>query len=67
MPACRREEGLAASEEAVEVRRRLAQANPAAYLPDLASSLNNLSVDMAEAGRRGDAHQARAEGRELAQ
>jgi len=30
--AGRREEGLAAIEEAVDVRRRLAEANPAAYL-----------------------------------
>ncbi|MEE1766673.1 tetratricopeptide repeat protein, partial [Streptomyces sp. SP18BB07] len=29
--------------EAVEIRRTLAQANPAAHLPDLAMSLNNLS------------------------
>ena len=33
------------------IRRRLAAANPAAYLPDLASSLNNLSNRLAEAGR----------------
>jgi hypothetical protein len=47
--------------------RQLAQANPAAYLPDLAMSLNNLSVDLADAGRREEAHQARAEARQLAQ
>ncbi|MEA2188304.1 MAG: hypothetical protein QOK16_3315 [Solirubrobacteraceae bacterium] len=50
--AGRRDEGLAAIEEAVEVYRRLAAANAAAYEPDLATSLNNLSVDLAEAGRR---------------
>ena len=32
--------------------RRLAAGNPAAYEPDLASSLNNLSIRLADAGRR---------------
>jgi tetratricopeptide (TPR) repeat protein len=50
--AGRREEGLAAIQEAVTVYRRLAGANPAAYEPDVAMSLNNLSVRLAEAGRR---------------
>ena len=35
-------------------RERLAQASPDAYLPDLASSLNNLSVRLGEAGRRAE-------------
>ncbi|WP_146758675.1 tetratricopeptide repeat protein, partial [Micromonospora saelicesensis] len=48
----RRDEGLAAIEEATAIRRRLAEINPAAYLPDLAMSLNNLSVRMSEMGRR---------------
>ncbi len=34
---------LDAIKEAVEIRRRLAAANPAAFEPDLATSLNNLS------------------------
>jgi hypothetical protein len=34
--------------------RSLAEANPAAYLPALAQSLNNLSLRLAEAGRRGE-------------
>ncbi|WP_245722822.1 tetratricopeptide repeat protein [Micromonospora matsumotoense] len=34
----RREEALAFNEEATGIYRRLVQANPAAYLPDLASS-----------------------------
>jgi hypothetical protein len=38
-----REEGLAAIEKAITIGRRPAAANPAAYQPDLASSLNNLS------------------------
>jgi hypothetical protein len=43
-----------ASQQAVVVRRRLAQANPAAYDPALAMSLNNLLNRLAEAagGRR---------------
>jgi hypothetical protein len=36
----RREDGVAAIEEAAALYRRLAEANPAAYEPDLASSLN---------------------------
>ena len=36
---------------AVEIRRRLAEAEPAAYLPDLAMSLNNLSLRLGELGR----------------
>ena len=39
----RREEALAASQEAVEIRRRLAAARPDAFLPDLARSLSALS------------------------
>ncbi|WP_327259810.1 tetratricopeptide repeat protein [Streptomyces sp. NBC_01240] len=34
--------------------RTLAEANPDAYLPDLAMSLNNLSVRLGEAGRRAE-------------
>jgi tetratricopeptide (TPR) repeat protein len=54
----RREEGLAAVEEAVDAYRRLAGANPAAYLPDLAASLNNLSARLGELGRHEDAARA---------
>ena len=43
---------LATSAEAVEIRRTLAEASPAAYLPDLARSLNNLAIQQAEAGDR---------------
>ena len=39
----RREEALAASQEAVEIYRRLAAARPDAFLPDLASSVSALS------------------------
>lgn len=37
-----REEALAPATEAVEIYRRLAEANPAAHLPSLATSLDNL-------------------------
>ena len=40
----RREEALAAIEEAVTIYRALAEARPDAFLPDLAMSLNNQSV-----------------------
>lgn len=48
----RREEGLAAIEEAVAIRRRLAASRPEEFAPDLAKSLNNLSNRLAESGRR---------------
>ena len=48
----RREEGLAASQEATATYRRLAQERPDAFLPDLATSLNNLSVRLGDLGRR---------------
>jgi hypothetical protein len=36
----------------VEIRRRLAAANPAVYEPALAMALTNLSIDLADVGRR---------------
>ncbi|MCE9622690.1 MAG: tetratricopeptide repeat protein [Actinomycetia bacterium] len=48
----RRDEGLAAIEEATTMYRQLAEANATAYLPDLAMSLNNLSARLGELGRR---------------
>ena len=53
--AGRREEALAASEEAVAAYRELAGNNMAAYGPDLARSLNNLSIRLGEAGRHDEA------------
>ncbi|GAA3696708.1 hypothetical protein GCM10022204_10830 [Microlunatus aurantiacus] len=50
--AGRREEGPAAIEEAVQLYRRLAATNPDAYEPDLASSLRNWAIGLAEAGHR---------------
>jgi len=51
----RREEALAASQEAIDVRRRLVQSRPDAFLPDLATSLSNISVDLSNLGRREEA------------
>ena len=40
---------------AVTIRRQLADARPDAFLADLAQSLNNLSLRLADLGRREDA------------
>ena len=57
----RRDEAAAASREAVDIRRRLAEADPEAYLPDLAMSLNNLATGLSELGRRDEAAAASRE------
>ena len=49
------EEALEVGREAVTIRRQLAQDNPAAYLPDLATSLNNLASSSARSGQREEA------------
>ena len=46
---------LLRGEEAVQIYRGLAAANPDAFLPNLASSLNNQSGWLSELGRREDA------------
>ncbi|MDT7884694.1 MAG: tetratricopeptide repeat protein, partial [Thermoflexus sp.] len=46
----RRAEALQATQEAVEIRRRLAAQHPDAFLPDLAMSLNNLGNRLSEIG-----------------
>jgi tetratricopeptide (TPR) repeat protein len=51
----RREEALAAIEEAVAAHRSLAPGRPDAFLPDLASSLNNFSNNLSDLGRRQEA------------
>ena len=51
----RREEALAAIEEAVTIRRELARTSPDAFLPDLAGSLNNQSNRLSDLGRREEA------------
>ena len=51
----RREDALTAIEETVKIRRGLAAARPDAFLPDLATSLNNQSNTLSDLGRREDA------------
>jgi tetratricopeptide (TPR) repeat protein len=51
----RREDALAAIQEAVTIRRDLAAARPDAFRPDLAMALNNLAVRLASMGQREDA------------
>ena len=58
----RREEALAASQEAVDIYRRLAETRPDAFLPDLARSLDTLGNTLASAGRHQEAAAARLEG-----
>ncbi|MFK0052947.1 tetratricopeptide repeat protein, partial [Streptomyces sp. NPDC091025] len=50
-----REEALAAVARAVEIRETLVEQRPDAFLPDLASSLNNQSNRLAGLGRREEA------------
>ncbi|WP_050777811.1 tetratricopeptide repeat protein [Micromonospora sp. ATCC 39149] len=50
-----REQALTPAEEATGIYRRLAEANPDAYLPNLAASLNNLGIRLSELGRRQEA------------
>ncbi|MGW6725181.1 hypothetical protein ACWF9G_04675, partial [Nocardia sp. NPDC055029] len=47
-----REAALDSITEAVQIRRSLAQTNPAAFLPALAGSLNNLAIQQATAEQR---------------
>ncbi|MCG8421221.1 MAG: tetratricopeptide repeat protein, partial [Proteobacteria bacterium] len=51
-------EALQAIQEAAEIGRELAKGKPARSLPDLAMSLNNLSLRLSDAGRSGEALQA---------
>ena len=51
----RREEALAAIEQAAGIYRQLAQARPDAFLPNLAAALNNQSNRLADLGRREEA------------
>jgi len=45
------EEGLAASREAVDTSRRLAEQRPDTFLPDFADSLHNLASRLGALGR----------------
>jgi hypothetical protein len=49
------EAALAPAEEATSIYRRLAETNPAAFLPDLAGLLSDLGMFLSRLGRRGDA------------
>ena len=49
----RRQDVVAPTEEAVQLYRGLARDNPA-FLPDLATALNNLGIRYGEVGRRQD-------------
>jgi tetratricopeptide (TPR) repeat protein len=51
----RREEALAAAEQAVDLYRALAASRPDAFTPDLATSLNNLAAALSDLGRREEA------------
>jgi tetratricopeptide (TPR) repeat protein len=51
----RREEALAAAQEAADSYRRLAAARPDAFLPHLAMSLSNLGNRLSDLGRREEA------------
>jgi tetratricopeptide (TPR) repeat protein len=51
----RREEGLAAAEEAVRLCRGLAATRPDAFTPYLAASLSNLATVLSDLGRREEA------------
>ena len=57
----RNAEGLEAIQEAVTVYRRLALDNPDRFEPDLATSLPNLSTELARSGRNTEALQASQE------
>ncbi|MDC0678849.1 tetratricopeptide repeat protein [Sorangium atrum] len=47
-----REAALASAQEAVTIRRTLAEQQPSAFLPDLALGLNNLGKTLSELGQR---------------
>ena len=56
-----REDALKATQEAVDIYRKLAEKRPDAFLPDLAMSLNNLGKMLSELGQREDALKATQE------
>jgi tetratricopeptide (TPR) repeat protein len=58
----RRAEALEATQEAVEIRRRLARQYPEAFLPDLAESLGAYGKALLGLGRAPEAREAFAEG-----
>ncbi|MBA2324595.1 MAG: hypothetical protein H0V92_11495 [Pseudonocardiales bacterium] len=63
----RRVEGLAAAQEAVQLYQELVESNRDAHLPNLARSVNNLAVDLAEVDRRVEGLAATQEAAQLYQ
>jgi tetratricopeptide (TPR) repeat protein len=61
----KREEGLQATQEALEWYRQLAKERPDAFLSSLAGSLNNLGAGLSELGRREEALAAAQEAVEI--
>jgi tetratricopeptide (TPR) repeat protein len=61
----RRAEALEATQEAVDLYRRLAAQHPDAFLPDLARSLANLGAMLSALGRRAEALEATQEAVDL--
>lgn len=57
----RLEEGLVADQEAIDIKRRLAQLRPDDFLPGLATSLNNVGGHLSELGRHKEAFAASQE------
>ncbi|MFC8339838.1 tetratricopeptide repeat protein, partial [Streptomyces rubiginosohelvolus] len=55
----------AAAQEAVKIRRTLANSHPDAYLPDLATALNNLAAYLGEVGRHDEGLAAAQEAAEI--
>jgi tetratricopeptide (TPR) repeat protein len=60
-----REQALAATQEAVDIRRRLAEARPDAFLPDLAMSLGAMSRALGALGHHAEAAQTANQALEL--
>ena len=52
---------MKATQEAVDIRRKLAQDRPKAFLPDLAAALNNLGIRHSALGQREAAMKATQE------
>ena len=61
----RREEALGAIREAVDICRRLADVQPDAFRPNLATSLNNLANRLSEVGKREEALGASREAEDI--
>ncbi|MFZ1108418.1 MAG: tetratricopeptide repeat protein [Rhodomicrobium sp.] len=59
------EEALAAASEAVDIRRHLVDGHPEVFLPDLATSLNNLGLRLLDLGRREEALAASSEAADI--